>query len=350
MENGEVAVAEKEHPFYRYYGQLSHQQNMLQDSIRTGTYYNAVSYNVSDFEGKVVLDVGTGSGILSLFAAQAGAKKVYAVECSGMVRYARRLVKANGFDGVIQVILGKVEEVTIPEKVDIIISEPMGFFLVHERMLESYMIARDRFLKPEGKMFPTTGTMFVSVFSDDSLYKELKSRSKFWKQKDFYGFNISCLKDDAQREVFNQPVVGYIPTNTLITATTATHVINFEKDTVDSLKHFQIPFSFIITSTSLLHGLACWFDVNFVGSSSEVVLSTAPYSSGTHWYQCRFCLENPIAVNMGQSVSGVLDMKVNDDKSYDVTLNISLDGTLIKSSGFYHLQDQTYYYGNQEEY
>ena len=111
------------------------------------------------------------------------------------------------------------------------------------------MIARDRFLKPEGKMFPTTGTMFVSVFSDDSLYKELKSRSKFWKQKDFYGFNISCLKDDAQREVFNQPVVGYIPTNTLITATTATHVINFEKDTVDSLKHFQIPFSFIITST-----------------------------------------------------------------------------------------------------
>lgn len=61
--------------------------------------------------------------------------------------------------------------------------------------------------------------------------------------------------------------------------------------------------------------------MNFVGSSSEVVLSTAPYSSGTHWYQCRFCLENPIAVNMGQSVSGVLDMKVNDDKSYDVTLN-----------------------------
>ena len=249
MENGEVAVAEREHPFYRYYGQLAHQQNMLQDSIRTGTYYNAVSYNVSDFEGKVVLDVGTGSGILSLFAAQAGAKKVYAVECSGMVRYARRLVKANGFENVIQVILGKVEEVTIPEKVDIIISEPMGFFLVHERMLESYIIARDRFLKPDGMMFPTTGTMFLSVFSDDSLYKELKSKSKFWKQKDFYGFDISGLKDDAQREVFSQPVVGYIPTTSLITATTSTHVIDFQKDSVDSLKHFQIPFNFIITAT-----------------------------------------------------------------------------------------------------
>ena len=115
MEPGEVAVAEKEHPFYRYYGQLSHQQNMLQDSVRTGTYYNAVCYNVKDFEGKVVLDVGTGSGILSLFAAQAGAKKVYAVECSGMVRYARRLVKENGYDEIIKVILGKVEEVELPE-------------------------------------------------------------------------------------------------------------------------------------------------------------------------------------------------------------------------------------------
>ena len=330
MEKGEVAVAEKEHPFYRFYGQLAHQQNMLQDSTRTGTYYNAVSYNISDFEGKVVLDVGTGSGILSLFAAQAGANKVYAVECSGMVRYARRLVKANGFDEVIQVILGKVEEVTIPEKVDVIISEPMGFCLVHERMLESYITARDRFLKPDGLMFPSTGTLYLSVFSDDGLYKEMKGKSKFWNQEDFYGFDISTLKADAQREVFNQPVVGYIPTESLITATTTTHIIDFQKDSVESLHHIQIPFEFVITSTccyciedsliALLHGLACWFDVNFKGTSAEIVLSTAPYSAGTHWYQCRFCLENPIAVNIGQEVKGVLDMKVNDDKSYDVNM------------------------------
>ena len=70
---------------------------------------------------------------------------------------------------------------------------------------------------------------------------------------------------------------------------------------------------------ALLHGLACWFDVTFKGSAAEVVLSTAPYSSGTHWYQCRFCFEQPIAVNVGQMVKGMLDLKVNDDKSYDVT-------------------------------
>ena len=106
-------------------------------------------------------------------------------------------------------------------------------------------------------------------------------------------------------------------------------------------------------TVALLHGLACWFDVTFKGTSAEVVLSTAPYSSGTHWYQCRFCFEQPIAVNVGQIVKGILDLKVNDDKSYDVTAErgcanssssvVSLEGANAKSSGFYHLQDQTYY-------
>lgn len=47
-----------------------HQQNMLQDQIRTGTYYAAILENTADFQGKTIMDVGAGSGILSLFAAQ----------------------------------------------------------------------------------------------------------------------------------------------------------------------------------------------------------------------------------------------------------------------------------------
>lgn len=56
--------------YFHYYGQLQHQQNMLQDYIRTGTYYEAIMENKSDFQDKIVMDVGAGSGILSLFAAQ----------------------------------------------------------------------------------------------------------------------------------------------------------------------------------------------------------------------------------------------------------------------------------------
>lgn len=158
------ADADEEHPFFHYYGQLSHQQNMLQDNVRTGTYHKAVMDNSVDFAGKVVLDVGTGSGILAMFAARAGAKKVYAVEASDIADCARKLVVANGLEDVVEVIKGKIEEIDIPEKVDVVISEPMGFLLVHERMLESYMLGRDKWLKPGGRMYPSRGTMYFLPF------------------------------------------------------------------------------------------------------------------------------------------------------------------------------------------
>ena len=77
---------------------------MLQDSVRTNLYWSAIRYNPSNFKGKIIMDVGCGSGILSLFAAQAGAHKVYAVEASNMAKNAKKLIEANGFSSVIEVI------------------------------------------------------------------------------------------------------------------------------------------------------------------------------------------------------------------------------------------------------
>lgn len=100
---------------------------MLKDRVRTLAYRNFIvdPANRPRFEGKVVLDVGCGTGILSMFAAQAGARKVYAVDASNVAYKAVRNVKANGWEGTIEVIKGKVEEIKIPEKVDVIISEWM---------------------------------------------------------------------------------------------------------------------------------------------------------------------------------------------------------------------------------
>ena len=120
---------EKSNPFTQFYAQLLHQGNMLQDLTRTGTYRHAFLSNSLDFQDKVVLDVGTGTGILAIFAIQAGARKVYAVEASESAVMARILVEANGYANKIEVIQAKLEEVLLPELVDIIISEPIGFLL-----------------------------------------------------------------------------------------------------------------------------------------------------------------------------------------------------------------------------
>lgn len=157
------------HPFFSYYGLLVHQQNMLQDLVRTGAYQSAILSNPSDFAGKTVMDVGTGSGVLAWFATQAGAAKVYAVEASGAADRAAQLLTANGVGDRVTVVKAKVEDVVLPEgpnSVDTLVSEPMGFLLVHEQMLKSYIVARKLFLKPGGRMFPSVGTILAAPFQD----------------------------------------------------------------------------------------------------------------------------------------------------------------------------------------
>ena len=83
---------------------------------------------------------------------------------------------ANGFSQIIEVIQSKIEDISedlIPKgSIDVIVSEPLGTFLLNERMLETYVIARDRFLKPKGKMFPASAHLCVLPFTDEQLYNE----------------------------------------------------------------------------------------------------------------------------------------------------------------------------------
>ena len=195
-------------PFTQYYGLLLHQGNMLQDHIRTGAYRQAFMSNTIDFTGKVVLDVGTGTGILAIFAAQAGARKVYAVEASDAADVANILIEKNGYSDIIEVIKGTLEDIELSEKVDVIISEPIGFLLVHERMLETYAVARQRFLKPGGLMMPTTGSIVLAPISDEYLFNEQLAKVGFWNNSSFYGVDLSPVLEKANDEYFSQAVVG----------------------------------------------------------------------------------------------------------------------------------------------
>mmetsp|Transcript_19089 Transcript_19089/g.24647 ORF Transcript_19089/g.24647 Transcript_19089/m.24647 type:complete len:395 (-) Transcript_19089:255-1439(-) len=338
------SISEKENPFSQYYSQLLHQQNMLQDHVRTSTYQNAILNNRSNFEGKVVLDVGTGSGILAFFAIQAGAKKVYAVEASEMAHCAQMLVDSNNLHDRIEILHGKVEEVEVKEKVDVIISEPIGFLLVHERMLESYVAGRERFLKPGGLMLPTNGTIVFAPLSDQVVYDEQVAKASFWQTQQFYGVDLSVLKDQARQEHLSQPIVGYISSDCLLTQETVRHTVDFQTCSAEDLKEFTIPFSFTINRTALCHGFGCWFDADFNGTTSQVTLSTAPSCPGTHWYQCRLLLKDPLAVNATQRISGELSFKVNEKFSYFITVRVCLDGTQIESRNKINLQDQVYHY------
>ena len=158
---------------------------MIQDKVRTSTYAHFILTNPSLFRDAVVLDVGCGTGILSLFAARAGAKRVFAVDASDIADRAEKIVRANGLANIITVIRGKVEEISLPEgieQVDIIISEWMGYALLYESMLDSVLRARDRFLRPGGVMAPSQCRMMLGLCDGSEIYKD---RIGFW--EDVYG-------------------------------------------------------------------------------------------------------------------------------------------------------------------
>ena len=110
-------MPDKDKMYFNDYATLVQQQGMLQDHVRTSIYQFAVYENKEDFKGKRVLDVGAGTGILSFFAAKAGASHVYAVEASGMALKAEKLAAGNGLQDVVTVLNKRVEEVTLDEKV-----------------------------------------------------------------------------------------------------------------------------------------------------------------------------------------------------------------------------------------
>ncbi|XP_036946641.1 histone-arginine methyltransferase CARM1 isoform X2 [Acanthopagrus latus] len=298
---------------YQFHSCLSQQHNLLQDYPRISTYQRAILANETDFRDKVVLDVCCLSSILSFFAVQAGATRVYAVESSPLAKFTQILVQSNCLSEQIRVLEGEVEEVSAPEMVDVIVSEPMGYMLLNDRLMERFLQAR-KWLKPNGLMFPSRGDIHLAPFSDEQLYFEHYARASFWQQRSFYGVNLSALHGAAVDEFFKQPIVDTFDVQILM-ARSVKHCINFKEVKEEDLHRIEIPFVFTLLQSGLVHGLAFWFDVAYVGSKSTVWLSTAPTEPLTRWYQVRCLLQTPLFAKQGQTLSGTVLLVYNNRTS-----------------------------------
>jgi len=323
--------------YFDSYAHFGIHEEMLKDEVRTLTYRNSMWHNKHLFKGKVVLDVGCGTGILSMFAAKAGARQVIGVDMSSIVDHAKQIVKDNGLADVVTIIRGKVEEISLPEgieKVDIIISEWMGYCLFYESMLDTVLFARDKWLAPGGLMFPDKATLYICGI-EDRQYKDDKIH--WW--DDVYGFDMSCIRKVALTEPLVDTVdcnqhfsslsqlmskCRSVSTRQVVTNSCLIKDIDIQTCTKEDIP-FTSPFHLQIKRNDYMQALVTYFNIEFTKCHKRVGFSTSPEARYTHWKQTVFYLDDYLTCKKGDEVTGVFSMKPNTRNVRDLDFEIKVD-------------------------
>lgn len=296
------------------YSHFAIHHQMLTDKIRTESYRDALLTNANRFSDCVVLDVGCGTGILSMFAAKTGCRKVISVDQADVIYNAMDIVTENNLSDIITLKKGRLEDINLDEeKVDAIISEWMGYFLLYEGMLDTVIYARDHYLAPGGELLPNRCTLSIMGSGDTRRYVELVD---YW--SNVYGFKMSCMK----AEVLRDASVEICNVDELITSVVEIQTFDLHKVTT-SCVNFSSPFKLKIKKTGSLTAILGYFDI-FFDLDNPVHFSTGPNSPPTHWKQTVFYLSEPISVTKGEVLTGKLVCRrhVKDSRGLIITIHI----------------------------
>ena len=278
------------------------------------------------------MDVGSGTGLLSLFSAQAGAKHVYAIEAGkGIFTLSKEIVKANRLQDKITIINGEVEKIELPDgvkQVDIIVSEWMGMYLLHESMLNSVLFARDKWLRKDGAglMYPNIAYLYVCPVEMTSYLNENMGN---WMS--YYGLSYEPMMRVYRQLLLEKPVIETITRDQLLDDEKLLASFDLSTVSIRDLETIQCyNMEFAANKDCNLHGFAFWFDVLFKTDNDEIVtLSTSPDQKPTHWKQTVTFLPEALNTFIKSESNGadhqksVLTLKENDEFECYVILNQS---------------------------
>lgn len=308
--------------YFASYENLDVHKLMLEDEPRTLAYRKAILDNKAYFKDKIVMDVGCGTGILSIFCAQAGAKKVYAVEASNLAILAKKIVEENKFEDVIEVLHKRVEEVILPNylKVDAIVSEWMGFYLLHEGMLDSVLYAKEWFLKDDGEIFPESAIIYVAPCSVPSLYDN-------W--NNFHGVSMKSFAKELRATKGSKPEILNVGPEDLMGPEVAFCWVNLKDEEPLELNNYTLQHVVGASKNGNYQGLCIWFECNFPQladstGDGRTVLDTSPQSPATHWKQTVIVLPEQHQVEQGEPIAFQLDMNRAHSKSRRYNLQLTM--------------------------
>ncbi|MFN8010168.1 MAG: 50S ribosomal protein L11 methyltransferase [Holophagaceae bacterium] len=173
------------------------QIRMLEDRTRTSMFIEAIRRTVKP--GDVVLDLGTGTGILALAAAQAGARHVYAIEARPIAETAARLFASSGLGDRITLLRGLSLDLDLPERADVMVSEILGHDPFGEGLVESAVDALARLLKPGARLIPGSLGLHLSPLEVPGAFlrrhRFTRAAARRWSR--WYGLELGALAEIA---------------------------------------------------------------------------------------------------------------------------------------------------------
>jgi SAM-dependent methyltransferase len=299
------------------YTEFEVHRSMIRDRVRTDAFRRAIEATVQP--GAVVLDVGAGSGILSLFAARAGAARVYAVEVTSIAVLAQELAAANGVSQVVQVIQEDMADVELPEHVDVIVSEWLGGFGIDEGMLPPVITARDRWLKPGGIMIPRSVTAWTALVARDRWLKpggimiprsvtawtalvddpHLRDMVDFLRAEP-YGLDLEGLADKTVNEIAYSGAFRHLAAADLRSAPARLWTTDADRVSLEQARSaHETEVELLVHARGTANALALWFSADL---APDVFLSVGPGDPPTHWGMTTAPLRAPVTLEPGTAV------------------------------------------------
>ena len=272
------------------YSNIAFHRRLLNDSTRMEAYRQAIHKTVQ--EGDVVLDIGTGCGIMAMFACQAGAKRVYAVDNADIISVAQQLAQENGYSDRIIFIKKDLRLLSLPEPVDVIVSELIANAVIGEHMEELISLCRDKFLKPGGRIIPQQVDLLVAPVQAPEIYLKLK-----FPASEIYDLDFSKAERVALNNISSEQLQ---PQHIMLNAQCAYQA---QSQVMANIKHVESQLTYKFEQDGILHGFCAWFDALLAES---IKISNAPDWQSTHWGRTFFPLPKAEAISPGMGVDLLL--------------------------------------------
>jgi hypothetical protein len=276
---------------------IEYHRGLLADELRTNAYREAIARTVK--RGDVVLDVGCGSGVLSFFACEAGAARVYAIDRGGMAGVAQFMSRHLGFADRITVLHQESTSVELPERADVLVTETLGVLGLDENILGSVLDARTRLLHPDAAIIPQQLALSIVPVEIPDAHAQYVA----WWSESRYGLDLEPMRLFASSSIIflNIPSAAHVaPPRPIIDIDlrTATSTLVRGRTRFTALRK------------CVVHG----FKVSFTTVLAAGITMTNIKPGTTHWAQGFLPFEYPIALQRGAEID--VDLESDDGNSW----------------------------------